>query len=340
MINFAVPGVLTAVELQATVDSIAALQLPSGIIPWFPGGHTDPWNHVECAMALTLGGRIAEAELAYQWLADTQRHDGSWHNYYLAHPGGSISVEDAKLDTNVVAYIATGVWHHVTRTGRQDFGQHMWPIVEAAIDFVLSLQTPRGDIIWAKHADGHPWSYSLLTGSSSIALSIRCALHLADALGHERLDWELSVTSLEDVIRTHRDSFEPKARWAMDWYYPVLAGVVSGKDAVTLLRSRETEFWFEGNGIRCVRDADWVTASETCEAVMAYQAAGLEGQARDLFAWCQTMRDDDGSYFTGLAYPDLVFFPDHERSAYTAAAVVLAAAALAGEPFCRLGYDA
>ena len=47
-----VPGSATAAELQQTVDAIADWQLPSGMIPWFPGGHADPWNHVEAAMAL------------------------------------------------------------------------------------------------------------------------------------------------------------------------------------------------------------------------------------------------------------------------------------------------
>ena len=37
----------------------------------------------------------------------------AWHNYY--RPDGT--VEDAKLDTNVCAYIATGVWHHWLCTG-------------------------------------------------------------------------------------------------------------------------------------------------------------------------------------------------------------------------------
>ena len=59
-----VPGIVTTRELRQTVDAIAEWQLPSGMIPWFPGGHADPWNHVEAAMALTLGGRHAEAERA------------------------------------------------------------------------------------------------------------------------------------------------------------------------------------------------------------------------------------------------------------------------------------
>ena len=48
-------GIVTADELTATVDAIAAIQLPDGNIPWIPGDHTDPWNLVEAAMALDIG---------------------------------------------------------------------------------------------------------------------------------------------------------------------------------------------------------------------------------------------------------------------------------------------
>ena len=48
--------VLTADEVVQTAESIAALQLPTGMIPWFPEGHCDPWNHVETAMALDVAG--------------------------------------------------------------------------------------------------------------------------------------------------------------------------------------------------------------------------------------------------------------------------------------------
>src|SRR5258705_13421575 len=30
-----------------TADSIVEAQLSTGQIPWFPGGQTDPWDHVE-----------------------------------------------------------------------------------------------------------------------------------------------------------------------------------------------------------------------------------------------------------------------------------------------------
>ncbi|MCY4194289.1 MAG: prenyltransferase, partial [bacterium] len=49
-----VAGVLSASDLALTAAGIADWQLPTGMIPWFPGGHADPWNHVEAAMALSV----------------------------------------------------------------------------------------------------------------------------------------------------------------------------------------------------------------------------------------------------------------------------------------------
>ena len=65
-------------------------------------------------------------------------------------------MEEATLDANVTAYVATGVWHHFVTTGDAGFLESMWPVVERAMAFVLGLQTPRGEVIWARHADGTP----------------------------------------------------------------------------------------------------------------------------------------------------------------------------------------
>jgi hypothetical protein len=317
--------VLSERELQATVDSIAAQQQPDGLVLWFPGGHADPWNHVEAAMALALGGRRADAERAYQWLADHQRHDGSWHHYYLAD-----GVEDPKFDANVIAYVAAGALHHYLLTEDRGFLETMWPVVERAVEWVLDLQTARGEIIWARHPDGTPWPFALLTGSSSILHSLRCAIAIAEELGHERPDWELSAALLSNVIRTVPDAFEPKLRWAMDWYYPVLGGAVLGDDGRRHLAAKWDVFVMEGRGVRCVSDRPWMTAAETCECVMAHLAVGEDDKARDLFRWAQALRADDGAYFTGLVYPQRKTFPGDECSTYTAAAVVLAHDALTG----------
>jgi hypothetical protein len=320
-----VPGILTARELHDTVDSIAELQLPSGMIPWFPGGHADPWNHVEAAMALLLGDRRAEAERAFDWLVATQRPDGAWHHYYLAD-----RIEQDKLEANVTAYVAAGVWHHWLLTRDRGFLETMWTVVEPAIDFVLDLQTARGEIIWARHPDGTPWSFALLTGSSSICHSLRCAVAIAEELQQERPDWELSLARLAEVIRTRPEgAFAPKNRWAMDWYYPVLSGALRD-DARAHLEARYEVFVMPGVGVRCVSDRPWITAAETCECAMAHLAVGDDATAWDLFSWAQRMRHDDGRYWTGIVVPEDVHFPEGETSSYTAAAVVLAADALTG----------
>src|ERR1035438_192846 len=64
-------------DMLKTAHSIAAAQLPGGAISW-PDGHVDPWDHVECAMALAACGLSAAAMRAYLWLRDAQRPDGSW----------------------------------------------------------------------------------------------------------------------------------------------------------------------------------------------------------------------------------------------------------------------
>ncbi len=321
-----IPGVISADELCQTAASIAALQLPSGMIPWFPGGHCDPWNHVETAMALDLVGMHTEAERAYAWLVETQHPDGWWFNYYW--PDGS--VEDPKLDTNVCAYVAAGVWHHWLCTDDRGFVEALWPTVERALDWVLSLRRHDGAVLWAREVDSCPWDYALLTGSSSIWHSLQCGVLVADLLGRPRPDWAAAADRLADIVANSPHAFEPKDRWAMDWYYPVLTNVLLGDPAVARLKSGWDTFSIEGRGIRCVSDEPWVTAAETAECALSYVAIGDLDTASDLLRWTRAHRHDDGSYWTGIVYPNFERFPADERTAYTAAAVVLAADALAG----------
>ncbi|MGI9033566.1 MAG: prenyltransferase [Acidimicrobiales bacterium] len=319
--------------MAATADSIAAVQLDDGMIPWFEGGHADPWNHVEAAMALDAGGRRLEAEAAYQWLAATQRPDGAWHQYYLA----GARVKEATLDANVCAYVATGTWHHFLVTGDTGFLEESWPVVQRAVGFVVDLQTPGGEIIWARHADGTPWPFALLTASCSTYLSLRCALAIAARLDHERPQWERAVAALGAAIVDRPHAFMPKHRWSMDWYYPVLVGAVSGEAAIERLAGGLHRFLLADVGVRCVADRPWVTAAETAECAMAHMAAGDHRRAHRLLAATRGLRHDDGSYFTGMVHPEQAHFPGGERTTYSAAAVVLATDAMsANTPTARL----
>jgi hypothetical protein len=325
------PGVLSRDEVIASAEHIASLQTASGMIPWWPGGHCDPWNHVETAMALDVGGLHREAEHAYEWLADIQRPDGSWHNYYLPDGGRDVAVEEDKIDTNVVAYVATGVWHHWRCTADRSFVDNLWPTVERALDFVLSLRRDDGLVLWAIEADGtRPWDYALLTGSSSIQHALRCGAAVGLATGSPRPDWVEAADVMCTSITYDPLAFQPKTRWAMDWYYPVLTGALEGEWAKIRLADGWPTFSMEHLGVRCVMDEPWVTASETAEASLAYASIGDFATASDLLRWTRSHRRSDGSYVTGLVHPERVVFPADETSAYTAGAVILAADAIAG----------
>jgi hypothetical protein len=327
-------------DAVTTADWIADRQHDNGFIAWFDGGHGDPWNHVEAAMALDVTGRPDAALAAYRWLAKSQGPDGSWHNYYSVDEHGDVVVSDAKVDTNTVAYLATGLWHHHLCVPRSTLPEEMFVVVDRAIDYVLRWQRRHGEIAWAVHADGTAWSYALLTGSSSVLLSLRCAIRLADLLGHRRTHWIAAANRLHRAIAARPELFEPKDRWSMDWYYPVLCGAIEGLEATERLAEGWDRFVIETLGVRCVSDQPWVTAAETAECAMAHVVAGDVQRAEKLLATTSRHRHSDGSYLTGLAYHDAenpTSFPHDERTTYSAAAVLLARDALApGSPTNRL----
>jgi hypothetical protein len=179
--------------------------------------------------------------------------------------------------------------------------------------------------------DGTPGRFALLTGSSSILHSLRSALAIAGRLGFERPEWELAAGRLARAVAHREDVFEPKDRWAMDWYYPVLCGAVAGAAGKARLMDGWERFVMEGLGVRCVANRPWVTAAETAECAMALDACGLTTDGRILLEWTRHLRDGDGAYWTGCVHPECTRFPGGERSTYTAAAVVLADHALHGE---------
>lgn len=322
----AVPA-LSPAQLRASVDAIASVQAPDGHIPWVPGGKADPWNMVEAAMALDVGGRHDDAARAYAWLAAHQLPTGGWYSYYVGD-----EVVDRTPDSNIAAYIAVGVWHHVLATDDVAFLRGMWPVVQRAIDFVLDLQGADGAIAW--RADD-PADGALLTGSSSIHLSLRCAVAIAERVGQPRPDWELSAAMLGRAIALQEERFLDKRRWAMDWYYPILGGVLRGPAAVSRVEERWAAFVVPGLGVRCVSDRPWITAAETCELVMALDAIGDTPRAREVFGWAQFLRHVDGSYWCGMNFegerfdaPGQYFTAD--QPTWNTAAVVLAAHALDG----------
>src|SRR5258706_8057752 len=99
-----VTGILTADQIISTGHAITAVQQPDGSIGW-PDGHVDAWNHVECAMALSVCGLRDACRGAYERLRVNQRADGSSRERM---PAGQTDLTKAR---NHAAYYAVGAWH-------------------------------------------------------------------------------------------------------------------------------------------------------------------------------------------------------------------------------------
>lgn len=317
-----VAGILTAEQIIDSGHAIVAVQADDGSIGW-PDGHVDGWNHVECAMALSVCGLRDASRRAYEWLRTNQRDDGSW---YMKMPPGEVNLT---TESNHAAYCAVGVWHELLVSRDEGFVQRMWPTVKAAMDFVLGLQTPRGEIIWRREEDGRAGEYALLTGSASMYTSLRCGSMLAEYLAEPQPDWELAADQLAHAVARHPEAFADKSRFSMDWYYPVLGGPVRGPAAFDRLDDGWDTYVAPDLGVRCVSDEPWVTAAETAELAITLEAIGDPARALDLLDRIQMLRDPSGAYWTGWQYMNQKHYPN-EQSSYTAAAMILAADTMCG----------
>jgi hypothetical protein len=328
------PGIKT--RLPVDIDTVAALivnsQQESGEIPWCEGEKADPWDHVEAAMGLGIGGYFTRAEQAFEWLARMQLADGSWFASY--RQGMPL---DRTRDTNMSTYVAVGLFHYYLITGDRVFLKKMWPTVQAAVDFAFSLQASGGEIYWAVSPEGRVDKMALLTGSSSVYMSIKCALAIARVLGYDMPSWRAGMKRLRDAIQHRPYSFNmSKSRYSMDWFYPILSGAVTGEKAQKRVEKYWKKFVIQGQGVRCVSDRPWVTVAETCELSLALTAMGESSLAETVFDWIRSRTNADGSYWCGFTCPDMVIWPE-DKSTWTNAVVLIAADAIYGfTPASRL----
>lgn len=322
--------------LRPTINFILQRQLPTGCIPWFDGGKADPWDHIEAAMGLTIGGEWDAAKRAYRWLAQKQLADGSWWaNYINDEP-----MDRDHRETNFVAYIATGAWHYFLATQDEHFLREIFPVVQKAIEFILRHQAQTGEIYWAVSDNGAPKKDALVTACASIYKSLECAILCADQLQFDSTSWRIARARLGNALRHSPEVFdrtwESKERFSMDWFYPVMTGVLTGKAAQQRIEKKWQTFVEADVGCRCVSDEPWVTVAESCELTLALLAAGEQARALNLFSWLHRWMDSDGGYWTGYNFRDQVIWPK-EKTTWTAGAILLAADALTGHtPAARL----
>jgi hypothetical protein len=143
--------------------------------------------------------------------------------------------------------------------------------------------------------------------------------------------WRDARSRLGAALRHRPERFdrnwESKSRYAMDWFYPVLAGVFEGAQGLERINARWDEFIEEGLGCRCENHQPWVTVAESCELTMALLSVGDVTRARTLFEGLWQWRDAEGIFWTGYQFVEEILWP-LEQPTWTAGAVLLAADAL------------
>jgi hypothetical protein len=307
-----------------SINFILDIQASDGSITWEKEAKLDPWDHVESAMALTVAGEIEAANKAYEWMQSNQEEVGGWFSEYKSGVPSK-----RRIETNFAAYICVGIWHFYLITKDKDFLEEYFPVLDRAMQFVTSLQTQHGDILWALDEEGSRLDDSLVTGSSSIYKSLECFYAIKRLLNKDLGNLKDQMRSLKKAINEKPERFDrgwkSKDRYSMDWYYPILTGVISGEEAKERYKKREQEFIVEGLGCKCVVEEPWVTIAESSELVMALACVGQIDRAKEIFSWLHQWKDsEDNLYWTGYVYTDKAFWPI-EKPTWTAAAVLLAA---------------
>ena len=307
-----------------SINFILEIQASDGSISWEQGTKLDPWDHIESAMALTVAGKTEAALKAFEWMQLNQEKEGGWFSEYKSGVPSK-----RRMETNFAAYICVGIWHFYLVTKDKDFLEEYFPILKKAMDFVSSMQTASGDILWALDENGFKLDDSLITGCSSIYKSFECFYAIKRLLNKDLGNLKDSMRSLKAAIKSKPERFDrgwkSKDRYSMDWYYPILCGVISGDEATERFKSREQEFIVESLGCKCVVEEPWITIAESSELVMALASFGQTDRAKEIFSWLHQWKDpQDNLYWTGYVYPDKAFWPI-EKPTWTAAAVLLAA---------------
>tara|TARA_B100001939_G_scaffold57482_1_gene46649 strand:- start:484 stop:1551 length:1068 start_codon:yes stop_codon:yes gene_type:complete len=322
---------------KGSSNRIVELQKNDGSITWFKEGVFDAWNHLESVMALNLLGYKKEKDLGFDYLKKNQLKDGSWYGQLgstveFDEDSGAFTGEESDAgsfirDTNFAAYIATASWHdYLINKSKEDLIK-LWPTIFNAINFVIRNQSLEGEIRWAAKDESAPNDDALITGCCSIYKSLISAIKCAKILDINVDEWKQSLEKLGYAIKNKPELFDrtwdSKQRFSMDWYYPVLCGLISKQDAKEKLFSKWETFVVDGVGCKCVEDQPWVTIAETAELAIALKKIGENKLAKEMISYTHQWRDDEGAYWMGRQYELGVFWPK-ERPPWTSAAVILA----------------
>ena len=135
-----------------------------------------------------------------------------------------------------------------------------------------------------------------------------------------------------DAIVNRPEAFEPKDRWAMDWYYPVLSGAMDVSAGKARLADGWATFVMDGLGVALRRATSRGSPRRRRpRRRIAFAAIGDFATATDLLRWTRDAPPRRRFVLDRASCtPTASCSRSSEHTSYTAAAVILAADAITG----------
>lgn len=304
-------------------QSIKTNQLDSGAIPSNADLSHDPWDHIEAIMGLNFLNDKESSDLAFKWLKNNQNKDGSWYAKY----SNNDPIELNK-PTHFGPYISVAALHYYKIFSDKDKLLELWETIDSAIDFSLNLQGSNGTIPWSVDKNNQIENDFLLTGASSILKSLECAIAISKILDLDsNKKWTKAYKLLAYAIKNPKGLFDKtidRSRFSMDWYYPIISGVLSDSEKDKYIKKIYKDFYIEGIGVKCVVEEPWVTVAETSEFIVSLVISNEIEEAKKLLIEVMNISDLNDIPYMGWQYEENIFWPE-EKPSWTAAALILAA---------------
>ena len=304
-------------------QSIKTNQLDSGAIPSNADLSHDPWDHIEAIMGLNFLNDKESSDLAFKWLKNNQNKDGSWYAKYFNN-----NPIELNKPTHFGPYISVAALHYYKIFSDKDKLLELWETIDSAIDFSLNLQGSNGTIPWSVDANNQIEKDFLLTGASSILKSLECAIAISKILDLDsNKKWTKAYELLAYAIKNPKGLFDKtidRSRFSMDWYYPIISGVLSDSEKDKYIKKIYKDFYIEGIGVKCVVEEPWVTVAETSEFIVSLVISNEIEEAKKLLIEVMNISDLNDIPYMGWQYKENIFWPE-EKPSWTAAALILAA---------------
>lgn len=304
-------------------QSIKTNQLDSGAIPSNADLSHDPWDHIEAIMGLNFLNDKESSDLAFKWLKNNQNKDGSWYAKYFNNDPIELN-----KPTHFGPYISVAALHYYKIFSDKDKLLELWETIDSAINFSLNLQDSNGTIPWSVDKNNQIENDFLLTGASSILKSLECAIAISKILDLDsNKKWTKAYKLLAYAIKNPKGLFDKtidRSRFSMDWYYPIISGVLSDSEKDKYIKKIYKDFYIEGIGVKCVVEEPWVTVAETSEFIVSLVISNEIEEAKKLLIEVMNISDLNDIPYMGWQYEENIFWPE-EKPSWTAAALILAA---------------